>query len=223
MRKILMFFILLGIIVGILKGLKIPNSITEKEQINVGTEVEERIAELSLPISDIDTLNPIKTKKIHVSNLLKLVYDPLFSYDEENQLMPVLAKQWMKRDELTWIIRIKENVLWHNGKYFSSYDVKYTIDSLMQDEFDSIYKANVKNISSVDIMDNKTFSITLIEPDSYFVSNLTFPIISANYIYDNTNMMGTGAYRYSNASDSVVTLVFNEDWWKKEIVKLKTK
>ncbi len=222
MRKILMFFILLGIIVGILKGLKIPNSITEKEQINVGTEVEERITELSLPISDIDTLNPIKTKKIHVSNLLKLVYDPLFSYDEENQLMPVLAEQWMKRDELTWIIRIKENVLWHNGKYFSSYDVKYTIDSLMQDEFDSIYKANVKNISSVDIMDNKTFSITLIEPDSYFVSNLTFPIISANYIYDNTNMMGTGAYRYSNASDSVITLVFNEDWWKKEIVKLKT-
>jgi peptide/nickel transport system substrate-binding protein len=222
MKKILMFFILLGIIIGIVKGLKIQNSINENEQISLEKETEERITELSLPISDIDTLNPLKTKKIHVSDVLKLVYDPLFSYDEENQIIPVLTEQWMQRDELTWIIRIKENVLWHDGKNFTAYDIKHTMDLLMQEEFDSIYKANVKNVSSINVIDNKTFSITLIEPDSYFISKLTFPIISANHIYDDSNMMGTGAYKYFNENDSIIMLAFNENWWKKENVNLKT-
>ncbi len=128
----------------------------------------------------------------------------------------------MKRDELTWIIRIKENVLWHDQTMFTASDVKFTIDTLLLNEIDSIYNANVRNISSVDIMDEKTFSITLIEPDSYLISKLTFPIISANYIYNDTNLMGTGPYKYLSENESLIVLVSNENWWKKENIKLKT-
>ena len=220
MKKILMFFILLGVIIGIINGFKIQN-VSEQEELEINVDTE-RITELSLSLSDIDTLNPIKTKKLHTSNILKLIYDPLFSYDEENQIMPVLVEQWMKRDELTWIIRIKENVLWHDQTKFTANDVKFTIDTLLLNEIDSVYNANVRNISTVDVMDEKTFSITLIEPDPYLVSKLTFPIISANYIYNDTNLMGTGAYKYESENESLIVLHSNENWWKKENIKLKT-
>ena len=220
MRKLLMFFILLGIVIGLFNGLK-KSEFNNNESIDTEPGVEQKISEMSLAISDIDTLNPLKTKKVHVSDLLKLIYDPLFSFDEENQIEPVLAEQWMKRDELTWIIRIRENVVWHNGTSFSSNDVKRTIEALMKNEIDSIYAVNVRNIASIDVMDEKTFSITLQEADPYFVSKLTFPIVNANYIFNDTAFVGTGAYKYSAENDSMIVLEANENWWQKERINLR--
>lgn len=221
MRKILMFFILLGVIIGIINGLKIADEGEIIEQIDISSQTES-ISELSMALSDVDTLNPIKTKKVHINNILKLVYEPLFSYNEENQIEPVLVEQWMKRDDLTWIIRIKENILWHNQNTFTANDVKFTIDTLMTNEIDSIYNANVRNIDNVEIMDEKTFSVTLKESDPYFISKLTFPIIAANYTYNDSNLMGTGAYQYSNENESLIVLTANSNWWKNKDIKLKT-
>ena len=221
MKKFLMFFILLGIVIGIFNGIKNSNINNEMEDKDIISNVEQKVGEISLAISDIDTLHPLKTKKIHISNILKLVYDPLFSYDAENQITPVLAEQWMKRDELTWIIRIREDVFWHNGSKFTSEDVKFTIDTLLQNEIFSLYNANVKNVLSVEIMDEKTFLLTLIEPDPYLISKLTFPIVSSDYMYNDISFMGTGAYKYSTENDAMVVLEENEDWWQKEKVNLK--
>ena len=230
MKKILIFFIILGITIGVLNG--INNKKTDLNE-NVENTAQESIdidsSSMTLAISDIDTLNPLRTKKIHLNNVLKLVYEPLFSYDEENQLLPVLVEQWMKRDELTWIIRLRDDITWHNGERFTSIDVKYTIDVLLNDEIDSLYRANVTNISNIEIMDEKTIALTLIEPDAYALSKLTFPIISKNYFVGqdlnseskSNILMGTGPYKYMTENDQEIILMYNEDWWKRESAKLK--
>lgn len=230
MKKILIFFIILGITIGLLNGVR--NKTMEQNE-NIGdVEQENTVVNnsiMTLAISDVDTLNPLRTKRLHLSNVLKLVYEPLFSYDEQNQLEPVLVEQWMKRDELTWIIRLRDDVIWHNGEDFTADDVKYTIDLLINNEIDSIYKSNVTNISSVESMDEKTIVLTLIEADSYLLSKLTFPIISKNYFIgqDLNNetksniLMGTGPYKYITENEFEIKLMYNEDWWKKESVKLK--
>ena len=87
MKKILMFFIILGITIGLLNGM---NDRKEDLKGNIENTDQENIKSnnscLTLAISDIDTLNPLMTKRIHLSNILKLVYEPLFSYDEQNQI-----------------------------------------------------------------------------------------------------------------------------------------
>lgn len=230
MKKILIFFIILGITIGILNGMS--NKTTDLNE-NNENEKQETIdinnTQLSLAISDIDTLNPLRTKRVHLSNILKLVYEPLFSYDEQNQIVPVLVEQWMKRDESTWIIRLRDDVMWHNGEKFVAWDVKYTMDLLINNEIDSIYKSNVSNIFSVEVMDEKTIAITLIEADSYLLSKLTFPIISKNYFagQDLNNetksniLMGTGPYKYVTGNELEINLMYNDEWWKKENAKLK--
>lgn len=228
MKKILIFFVILGITVGLLNGMK--NKTTDLDEKDESTEqenIEVNNSYLTLAISDIDTLNPLRTKRLHLSNVLKLVYEPLFSYDEQNQLVPVLVEQWMKRDELTWIIRLRDDVTWHNGEKFKADDVRYTVDVLINNEIDSIYKSNVSNISSIEVMDEKTVAFTLIEADSYLLSKLTFPIISKNYFAgqdlnnESNNLMGTGPYKYITENELEINLMYNENWWKKENAKLK--
>lgn len=227
MKKILMFFIICGIIVGFITGFK-PNE-TETEN-NYTNNIESPIennqkTELNLSISEIDTLNPLTTQNNHIANILKLIYEPLISYDNENQIEASLATEWVKKDEITWILKLRENVFWHGGEKFTSKDVQYTINLLINQEITSKYFANVKNIKAVDVVDDTTIVITLNIPDSHIISKLTFPIIPQYYFKngDITNKekanrpIGTGAYKYLDASEKQITLVANEEWWKEEI------
>lgn len=229
MKKVLIFFIILGICIGILNGMKNNNEESSNETENIESrQIEEKSSEITLALSDIDTLNPLRTSKVHLINALKLVYEGLFSYDEENQITPILADKWMKRDELTWVIRIREDVQWHNGEKFTASDVKYTMELLINNEIESIYKSNVENILSVQEMDEKTLEIVLKESDAYLPSKLTFPIVSKKYfdgqeiINENKSnaLMGTGAYKYVTSNENLIILTCNENWWKKENTKL---
>lgn len=229
MKKFFLLFIILGIIVGLIYGHKALSE-SDVEENNIEPVVTNEVVdyEINLPISDIDTLNPLRTKNSHIVDLLKLVYEPLFSYNEEGEIEPCLASEYAKRDDLTWIIKLKDNILWHGGERFSSNDVKYTLDLLINNEIDSVYIKNVKNIESVEIVDNKTAIIKLFQEEPYFISNLTFPILPEYYfkaegILDEekaNHMVGTGPYMYESSNDSVIRLVANGNWHTHQEIKL---
>ena len=231
MKKILMFFITCGIIVGLIIGLKSQPQVNEEKNIqNETIQVSTKDAsEINLSISDIDTLNPLRTKNSHIADILKLIYDPLISYDYEHQIEACLAKEWAKKDELTWIIKLRENVLWHGGEKFTSEDVKYTIETLMKNEILSPYASNVVNIKAVDIVDDVTIVLTLNEKDPYIMAKLTFPIIPRYYFKNegivdeekSNRPVGTGAYKYFENTDEKLTLVANEEWWQDVEIRLK--
>ena len=229
MKKLLLFFIFLGIVVGLIFGYKALSE-TNIEEGEIEPVVTDEIInyELNLPISDIDTLNPLRTQNSHIIDLMKLIYEPLFSYNEEYQIEPCLVSEYAKKDELTWMIKLKDNVLWHGGEKFSSNDVKYTLDLLINNEIDSAYIKNVRNIESVEIADSKTVIIKLLEEEPYFISNLTFPILPEYYfkaegILDEekaNHMIGTGPYMYESSNDSVIRLVANDNWHTQQEIKL---
>lgn len=231
MKRILIFFILVGITVGVLIGVSNHNDNNE-EKVEKDNEIESNdyIDELTLSISEIDTLNPLRTKKLHISYILQLIYEPLFMYDDENQLTPVLADEWMRRDGLTWIIRIKDNIEWHDGEKLTAQDIEYTINTLINKEIESIYSANVQKVSSVEVVNEKDLIINLSEPEPYLISKLTFPIVSKKYFEGSgmldenksNKMLGTGPYKYVTEYDSSIILTSNEKWWKNENIKLKT-
>lgn len=231
MKKIFMFFIISGIIVGLFIGIR-AKILTDKES-KIKVEVPQQeieINELNLAISDIDTLNPLRTKNSHLADILKLIYEPLIGFDENNQIENMLAESWEKKDNLTWIIKLRKNIYWHDGeKMLTSSDVLYTINLLINNEINSVYTTNIKNIKSVDVVDDYNLVITLNEEDPYFISKLTFPIIPEHYFKGDgindekkaNNPNGTGPYKYTLSDEQKITLSFNDMWWKSKAFKLK--
>lgn len=188
------------------------------------------VSELKLPIIEVDSLNPILTKNRQVSNTLSLIYEPLIEIEATNKLSSALATAWIEKDDLTWVLKLRENVKWHSGKAFTADDVKFTIESILRYE-NSGYYANVKNISSVDVISENSISISLKEKDEYFPYKLIFPIIPKYYLYQDLENLdklkrpiGTGAYKFESITDDEfrTTLIFNSAWWKSNTAKLQT-
>ncbi|MBQ9280168.1 MAG: ABC transporter substrate-binding protein [Clostridia bacterium] len=231
MKKFIFFLIILGIIVGVIIGSRsLLNTNQEDDVLEPVIADDDNINyEINLSISDIDTLNPLRTTNSHIADILKLVYEPLVVYDEENQIKPCLSAEWARKDEVTWIIKLKENVLWHGGEKFSSEDVKYTFDLLINGEINSVYSQDVQNIKAIDIVDDKTIVITLKEEEPYFPSHLVIPIVPKYYFKNDgimdeekaAHMVGTGPYMYDSSNESVIRLVANDSWHITNEIKLR--
>ena len=167
-------------------------------------EIEETgsvVRELRLAISGLDTINPIISRNKYIQEISKIIFDPLVTIDENYAKSYALASEISKTDDITYIIKLKEDIKWSDGTEFKADDVKYTIELLKN--YNSVYSNNVQNINTVEIIDDYTIKLVLIQPLQFFEYNLTFPIMSSEYYKDidffnsdKTNMpLGTGKFK----------------------------
>ncbi len=168
---------------------------------------------LYLP-SDPHTLLPLLGTTHEESDVARLMFDPLFDYDSDNALVPILASSIPARsnggisaDGLSITIHLRQNVRWHDGVPFTSADVVYTIHAVLDDHNNVSNRELYKEIADVDAVDAYTVRFHLKEPQSSFFANIGagYPIVpshllqgSAHMATDGFNAMpvGTGPYRF---------------------------
>lgn len=187
------------------------------QQLDKGTEI-------TLAISELDTINPIITKNKKVQDIDKLIYEPLIDITEDYKLKYTLALECAKSSERTYIIRLRQGVKWSDGAKFTSDDVNFTINKLVEEGSNSVYNETVKNIQEVDIIDNYTLKIILFEDVKNFEYYLNFPILSNSY-YEGEDFWNTeknkaptttGRFKISEVTNNTIILEKNEVWWDKD-------
>ena len=172
---------------------------------------KELIYELHLGIAEFDTLDPIKSKNRQVQEISKLIYEPLIDLTEDYKIKNCLATECSKVEKTKYLLKLRENVIWHNGAQFSAQDVVDAIERIKVS--DSIYLSMVEKIEQVQILDENTIKISLIEEVPFFAYYLTFPI------YKEENC-GTGKYQLISENEKEMLLEENKSWWgrKEEFV-----
>lgn len=196
------------------------NSKPKETSQTVTTLNSNMIKEIRLGIAQFDTINPILTRNKNVQAISKLIFDSLITFDENYNFNYGLAKEISKKSNKEYVIKLKENILWHSGEKLIAEDVKYTIDVLKALK-SSIYKDNIKMIENVQIIDEHTLNIILKNDTPFFEYNLTFPIMSKKYYegvpFNKTNKnlapTGTGMYRIDSTAKNVIKLIKNKNYW----------
>ena len=156
----------------------------DKTNIKEAQEIEERTKEtivsnnIRIGVIELDNMNPVISNNKNVQDISRLIFDPLFTLTEDYKIKDSLAKEWSKLDDVTYLIKLKEDVKWQDGNKFDASDVIFTIDMLKKKENNSTYYYNVKDIKSVEEIDEYTLKITIDEEIPYFEYNLIFPIVS---------------------------------------------
>ena len=214
----IVFIIILAVITYI--TYKKNNPIQKEDTQAVIEENANIIKEMKLGIAEFDTINPILTKNRNVQSITKLIFDSLITFDENYNFNYGLAKEISKKSNREYVIKLKENILWHSGEKFTADDVKYTVDVLKALKT-SIYKSNIKMIESVKVIDEHTLNIILKKDTPFFEYNLTFPIMSSQYYENdaiatslkNNNAPGTGRYIIGNITSTEIELKKNNNWW----------
>ncbi len=215
------FIIILGIITFFV--IKQNEEVKQREEEYIAkTNEQNQITEIKIGIAGLDTINPLISNNKNVHDVSKLIYEPLIMLNEEYKAEGVLATEWAKQSDTSYIIYLKENVKWSNGKKFTAYDVKFTIDMLKQ--YSTSYSYNVEEVSSVEIIDDYSIKINLKNEVPFFEYYLTFPILSKEYYSGedflttskNSAPIGTGMYKISLVEQTYLTLEKNTNWWNKE-------
>ena len=206
-------FIIIIIILLIFAGYSVYKTATKPKKLLEETEetTNNIVKEINLAIAEYDTINPVISNNKNVQDIAKLIYEPLLEITEKFQIKNNYVTEWSKVSEKAYLIKLKNDIKWHNGKTLSTADVKYTIELLKIENINSIYTDNVKNIDTVEIIDDTTIKINLKEEETFFEYNLIFPILPNNS--KTTEYIGTGLYKIDLINENSIKLIKNDNYW----------
>lgn len=212
------------ILIVILLGIAVYNSFFKSDkETTVASEFQSSSSDkiistdIRIGIIEFDNINPILSNNKNVQDISRLIFDPLFTLNEDYKLEGVLAEECSKIAEKTYIIKLKENIRWKDGEKFDSSDVIFTIDMLKRIGNSSVYYYNIKNITLLEEIDESTIKIEIDTEIPYYEYNLTFPIISSKYYSEenfwqesiNLKPVGTGLFYISEVNNESIVLKKN--------------
>ena len=180
-----------------LEHLDVEKQVAEKEYIRLpeSSYVKDTI---ELSMDNVKTLNPLDGVPYNVDQGLKIVYEGLFSINEQNTLDPVLVADYEKISENAYRLNLKEDVIFHNDEAFTATDVLFSYEYIKAHPQSGYSYVNAY-VDTMYIESDRSIVVEFLKKDRYNLFALTFPILSRAYVeseeYDKTFPIGTGPYK----------------------------
>lgn len=187
------------------------------EESKTSAESTTKKDELILAVGKTDTgmFDPKKGWGTHAQ--IRLTHSSLLRIDSDMNFVPDLAESYeVSEDALTWTFPLRDDVKFSNGNPVTAEDVKFTYEMLQADGV----KFDLSFMKSIEAKDAHTIVITLSEPRSTFVSQLTEIGIVPKDLYDDNysgNPIGSGPYKVVQYNDGQqIIMEYNEYWYGTE-------
>lgn len=170
--------------------------------------------------SEVQTMDPRLATDVASAMRTNVIMEPLVVFDRGLGLQPRLATSWELSDDLLSLsFTLREGVTFHDGSPFTSADVKYTFDTVLDEEFGARNRALYIAIESIDTPDDYTVVFNLNTPNVFLINNLArMPILPRNAdegdVEFEVHPIGTGPYRFeSQTRDDRMILTRFEEYW----------
>lgn len=190
--------------------------------------------------AEIDVLNALTSQNLTDPEVTMV--EGLIISNDKNQYIPVLAKEIPTYDnggivkradgkiDMTW--HLQQGVMWHDGVEFTSKDVCFTWNYIVQDGSEVYNRDEYLNIDSCKEVDKYTVLFTWKVP--YAPYNTLFEAILPEHLlgkmtakeiltYDpyNRSPIGTGPFKFAEwKSGEYIRVVKNPNYWRPGLPKL---
>ena len=194
----------------------VPETGVQREELIVGVQA------LSATLDPARELSNVGTRISYTP------YDTLIRRDflNNNEHVPSLATSWEQVTETELTLRLRDDVTFHNGTPFSSADVVFTFERLLNAPADSELaeaRTYFSTFSSAEAIDDHTVRITTAEPDPLITKRLASWaswIVSKQYVEEVgedeflRTGMGTGPFRFvSFDPDNELVMERHDGYW----------
>ncbi len=154
------------------------------------------------------------------------IYEPLLAEDHQGRIVPNLAEKYeVSADGTAFTLRLRKGVKFHNGKEMKADDVVWSANHVREPKNGAYGHSMIKDVKSVEKLDDYTVKFTLNIPSVAFLSLLStiqmLPVVPANSLQPgqiklepNTFIPGTGPFifeQYQPGFDT--TLKKFPDYW----------
>jgi len=151
------------------------------------------------------------------------VYENLMCYAPPDAHIEVqLAVSCEIVDPTTYVFRLREGVVFHNGDTFDASDVKFSLERILDPATGATLRNQLSDIESVVVLDSYTVQINLSKPNAVLLSVLAS--IGATMVdkewfaegHDPTQEMnGTGPFKFVEYEPGLNTILEkNENYWR---------
>lgn len=154
--------------------------------------------------ADAKRLLPFLASDSASGQVVSYMFNGLTKYDKDLKITGDLAESWdVSADGLTIIFHLKKGVKWHDGVEFTSDDVVFTYNSVINPKIPTPYSSNYGPVRLVEATDQYTVRVQYREPYAPALESWGMGIIpkhvlegkdmASSEVYQNP--IGTGPYR----------------------------
>jgi len=167
-----------------------------------------------------DTLDPATSTIYTGAQVYDNIFSKLIDLDENNEFYGVLATKWQQTSPTTWVFDLADGVTFHNGEPFTSADVKYTFERILDPKTASGYSPLYDVIDSVEATTPSQVTFKLKTAFGPFLSNLANngEIVNQKAIEaadPARNPVGTGPFKFVEwVQGDHITLEKNPDYFR---------
>lgn len=167
-----------------------------------------------------DVLDPATSSIYTGAQVYEGIFSKLIDMDATGKFVPDLATGWTQVDPKTWSFKLVTNATFHNGEKFTSADVKYTFQRILDPKTASAYAGLYAQIDSVDATDPAVAVFHLKSAFGPFLTNLATngEIVNQKAIESGDparNPVGTGPFQFVEwVQGDHITLKKNPNYFK---------
>src|SRR5205823_8147792 len=168
-----------------------------------------------IALSDnLKPIDPIGSPSVDAASerVRTLMFNSLVKKDEKFDYVPELASNIQRSDDgLTFMFTLRDGVMFHDGRTFTSADAKYTLDTVLASTFAktaSFFEGSGANkkayVNSVEAPDPHTLIVRLNNPWTGLLPNLVPIAIIPKDSYESqkTHPLGTGPFKFKTYDQS---------------------
>jgi peptide/nickel transport system substrate-binding protein len=159
------------------------------------------------------------------------LFDPLWGVDEKGNYFPMLATEvpslqngGISQDGLTWRVKLRGDVKWHDGQPFGADDVKFTHDLLMREDFKAGSRLGHELVTDIQVTSPTEIIWKMKQAYAPYLAILASTFIVPKHVLgsaadpntaDFTNApVGTGAFVWGErVPGDHITLNANPNYW----------
>lgn len=170
------------------------------------------------------TLDPTFDTSAQAQGVYRAMYEPLITIGEGGAVKPALAQSWKDIDPLTWRITLRKGVRFHNGQEFTSADVKFTLERVLDAKTKAPWKPRITLVEKIETPDPFTVVIKTSQPFGTLMKNLAVIYILPAKLWQTKGdenfldpPVGTGPFKFVQwTKESVIQLARNDSYWGKK-------
>lgn len=175
-------------------------------------------------IGDAKRLIPMLATDGASGDISGLLFNGLVKYNNQVQLVGDLAESFeVSPDCLSVTFHLRQHVKWHDGQPFTSADVAFTYQKMIDPGIVTPYSSDFETVERVDVLDPHTLRVIYKEPYAPGIANWGMGIIPKHLLEGkdlntdpfNRNPVGTGPFRFTEwKSGEKIVLSANPDFFE---------
>ncbi len=146
--------------------------------------------------SNVGRLNPLLATDSTSSEISGWVFDSLFKYDKNGQIVTQIAKSYKFLNSTTLEITLRDDARWSDGKKITAKDVVFTYEFAKNPKVFTPYVENFRKVVSVKAKDDYTVIVKYKEPYFKAIETWLMPLIP-KHILENEKEPMTSKFNFS--------------------------